>query len=130
MEIIDTNVLVRLLIDNKDAVEQTQLARQFLKRVKQVYITQIVQVETIWVLERAYKIPKDKLISILKCLHESKIFILQSEHCFYQALMLFQHVNVGFSDCLIVAETNLKNKKLFTFDKRLSRLEYCQLLIS
>jgi predicted nucleic-acid-binding protein len=79
MEIIDTNVLVRLLIDDKDAVEQTQLARQFLKRVKQVYITQIVQVETIWVLERAYKIPKNELISILKRLHQSKIFIRKLE---------------------------------------------------
>jgi len=61
MDAIDTNILVRILINDSQEATQTKLARQYLKRVKQVYVPQIVQVECVWVLQRAYKVPKQKL---------------------------------------------------------------------
>ena len=36
MVAVDTNVLVRLLVEDQDSIEQTQLARRFLEQVKQV----------------------------------------------------------------------------------------------
>jgi predicted nucleic-acid-binding protein len=51
---IDTNILVRLLINDETAQAQVDLAKDLLKRAKQVYISQIVQIEMVWVLETAY----------------------------------------------------------------------------
>ncbi len=51
---IDTNILVRLLINDETAQAQVDLAKGLLKRAKQVYISQIVQIEMVWVLETAY----------------------------------------------------------------------------
>jgi predicted nucleic-acid-binding protein len=51
---IDTNILVRLLINDETAQAQVDLAKGLLKLAKQVYLSQIVQIEMVWVLETAY----------------------------------------------------------------------------
>jgi len=130
MVAVDTNVLVRLLVEDQDSIEQTQLARRFLEQVKQVYVPQIVQVECTWVLERAYSLSKEKLFNILTCLYESPVFILQSEEAFLMALTLFRDAHVGFADCLILSEVRLEELELVTFDKKLSRIQNCQLLVA
>lgn len=129
MVAIDTNILVRLLIDDPEAVEQTIRARQFLKTVRQVYVPQIVQVECVWVLERAYQVPKERLLSLLTTLYESRVFVLQSEASFLSALQLFRETNIGFADGLILSEAQWEKLELFTFDKKLGRLKNCQRLI-
>jgi len=128
MVAVDTNMLIRLLIEDQDSIEQTQLARQFLKQIKQVYVPQIVQVECTWVLERAYSLSKENILNILTYLYESPVFVLQSEVAFLKALTLFRDAHVGFADCLILSEARLEELKLVTFDKKLSRIQYCQLL--
>jgi predicted nucleic-acid-binding protein len=52
---IDTNILVRLLINDETAQAQVDLAKGLLKQAKQVYVSQIVQIEMVWVLETAYQ---------------------------------------------------------------------------
>ena len=51
---VDTNVLVRLLINDPNSQTQVSLAKALLKRAGQVYVPQIVQIEMVWVLETAY----------------------------------------------------------------------------
>lgn len=63
---VDTNVLVRLLINDPDSRTQVSLAKALLKRAKQVYVSQIVQIEMVWVLETAYDFDKAAVISVLK----------------------------------------------------------------
>lgn len=49
---IDTNVLVRILVEDPDAPEQCQQARNLvLSASEPVWIAQIVLVEAVWVLE-------------------------------------------------------------------------------
>ncbi len=65
---LDTNVLVRILIDDQE-VMQMRAARKLAQKVKQVYIPQIVQVELTWVLVRAYGLKKPQVIFILNELY-------------------------------------------------------------
>jgi predicted nucleic acid-binding protein len=51
---IDTNILIRLLVDDKGQPEQVEAAWKQVKKEGAVFIPQIVQVETVWVLESAY----------------------------------------------------------------------------
>ncbi len=47
---VDTNVLVRLLVNDPNAPEQSQQARELLNAQGEVWVGQIVLIETIWVL--------------------------------------------------------------------------------
>ncbi len=44
---VDTNVLVRLLINDPDSQAQVNMAKALLKRAKQAYVPQIVQIEMV-----------------------------------------------------------------------------------
>ena len=76
---VDTNVLVRLLINDPDSQTQVSLAKALLKRAKQVYVPQIVQIEMVWVLETAYGFDKSAVITVLKHLQQTLLFVLQDE---------------------------------------------------
>ena len=52
---IDTNVLVRVIVEDTGQSEQTNIARELVKIAQKGYITQIVQVECSWVLAKVYK---------------------------------------------------------------------------
>lgn len=118
---IDTNVLVRVLTDDDESPEQTQLARQLVKRAKQVYISQIVQVELVWVLERAYELDKSQIISALTLLKDNPIYHLQHPIQFELALQRFIVNSAGFADALIVVESEQEQLSLWTFDRKLAK---------
>ncbi|MCB1659347.1 MAG: type II toxin-antitoxin system VapC family toxin [Moraxellaceae bacterium] len=125
---IDTNVLVRVLTDDDESPIQTQLARQLVQREGCVYIPQIVQVELVWVLERAYELDKTQIIHALTLLKESSLYQLQSPEKFDLALQRFATNNAGFADALIATESEQSQLLLWTFDRKLSKQNGVQLL--
>ena len=94
------------------------------------YITQIVQIEIIWVLETAYGFDKSSVITALKHIELHTAFKLQKAHIFSSALSLFSVNNADFSDCLILLESKAENYTLATFDKKLGKLSGTQLISS
>ena len=100
---IDTNILVRLLINDKTAQLQVDLAKALLKQSKQVYLSQIVQIEMVLVLETAYEFDKPAVLTALKHLQKSPFFVLQHKTEFDNALATFEKNNADFSDYLIVS---------------------------
>jgi len=88
----------------------------------QVFITQIVQIESVWVLHAAYGLSKKDIIRILEHLLYNQALVLQTEACFLEALTIYKGSKADFSDCLILAESATNDSTLFTFDKTLSRL--------
>lgn len=128
MKAIDTNILVRILVDDKSHAGQMKLARQFAMNAGQIYIPQIVQVELVRVLQSAYDVGKRDIISILSHLQENEVFVLQNENQFAHALHQFQESNADFSDCLIWAECKEQKLTITTFDKKFSRLPQVDLL--
>jgi predicted nucleic-acid-binding protein len=122
MQAVDTNVLIRILITDDKQMEQVKLARQFAKKVKTLFVPQIVQVELVWVLDVAYGLDKDEIVRVLHHLQNNEAFQLQNAAEFLEALHLFQTNNVDFSDCLILVESNKVNCKVTTLDKKFSRL--------
>jgi predicted nucleic-acid-binding protein len=125
---IDTNVLVRVIVEDTDQREQTEIARELVKNARQVYITQIVQVELTWVLAKVYKIGKVSLVTVLEHLLNNPDYILQRSDIFEAALNLFRQSQADFSDCLILAESQDAETVLHTFDKRLGKHNDTELL--
>jgi predicted nucleic-acid-binding protein len=118
---IDTNILIRLLVDDKGQPEQVEAARKQVKKEAAVFIPQIVQVETVWVLESAYNLSRKQVSPVLGHLDSNAAFTLQNRSSFQKAMNLFIQGNGDFSDYLILAESQRENLKLLTFDKKLSK---------
>jgi predicted nucleic-acid-binding protein len=125
---VDTNVLVRLLINDPDSQIQVSLAKALLKRAKRIYVPQIVQIELVWVLETAYGFDKPAVITVLKHLQQTSLFALQDETQFDNALATFENHTADFSDYLILSGCMENNHELFTFDKKFARLQSVKLL--
>ncbi len=118
----DTNLLVRILVDDPGQPEQVAIARRIACEAKQVFVSQIVAVELVWVLQAAYKLDKVTVVQLLEHLLHNRAFALQSEDRFLEALGLFKQHTAGFADCLIAIESHAASCTLMTFDKKLSRL--------
>lgn len=118
----DTNVMVRILVDDPGHPEQVSIARKLASKAQQLFVPQIVVIELVWVLQASYSLDKTAIIRVLKHLLHNSAFELQAEDRFMEALGMFKGSNCGFSDCLITAESQAENCMLMTFDKKLSRL--------
>jgi len=123
----DTNLIVRILVDDPGQPEQVALARKIASEARQVFVTQIVVVELVWVLQAAYKFDKSTIVRLLEHLLHNSAFVLQGEDRFLEALGLFKKNTCGFSDCLIAAESQAADCTLITFDKKLSHLSGVEL---
>lgn len=128
MQSVDTNVLVRILVTDDNEIKQVVLAREFAKNAKKLFVTQIVQVELVWVLSAAYELDKSEIVRVLEHIQENEAFQLQHPTTFSEALQLFRTNNADFSDCLILVESRKENCELATFDKKFARLPKVKLL--
>lgn len=120
---VDTNVLVRILVDDPGASLQMEAARALLAHSTVLYVPQIVQVETVWVLESAYGFDKPAICTVLDHLLRHPQFQLQSAESFRSAVTLFRKHSADFSDCLILTEATAHQLVLYTFDKKLGRMK-------
>jgi len=119
---IDTNVLVRVLVDDPGAPEQCRQSRDLLKESAEAWVSEIVLIETIWVLESAYHFTKTQLLDVLTLLAHHPGIRTESGKRLDVALALYSIGSVDFSDCLILANAMALHLELFTFDKKLARL--------
>lgn len=125
---IDTNVLVRLLVEDAQAQAQVCAAKALLQAKGPAFISQIVQVETVWVLETAYGFDKDAVLKALKHLDRSPHFKLHDAQQFRSAIDTFAQHKADFSDCLILEAAIASDYDLYTFDRKLARLDRARLV--
>ena len=116
---VDTNVLVRALVDDPGAPRQVAAARACLTRARQVHVSQVVQVETVWVLEMAHGLAKGEVLEVLEHLRGDAAFHLQNRAQFEAALQDYTAGGADFADYLILAESRVQKLKLVSFDRRL-----------
>ncbi len=119
---IDTNVLVRILVDDSDAEVQCQQARDLIANHGNAWVCRIVLIETVWVLESAYEFTKEQIILALEALMQHPNIHLEDTENVNNALTIFSASNAGFADCLILTDAQRKHLVLHTFDKKLSKL--------
>lgn len=125
---LDTNVLVRLFV-NEPSNNQSNLVRELVKSAKVVYISQVVQVELIWVLKRAYKISKAEILLILESMANHSSYMLENKAQFLSALQKYKTGNADFPDYLILSNCQSNHYQLWTFDKKLAKHPEVALLV-
>lgn len=127
MKTADTNILLRILIDDGTDKRQLERVRELALNFGQLYIPQIVQVELVWILKKTFT--KEQILFILETLLKNSAYELEKRNIFIAALSYYQASNVGFSDCLILATAEEKEAvPLITLDKKLGKLANTQLV--
>jgi predicted nucleic-acid-binding protein len=99
---LDTNVVVRYLTqdDPLQASAATKLIESFSSDTPG-FITTVVIVELVWVLESSYRAQRPEIIRVLETLLRSKELIIERAELIWQALHRFSVSNADFADCLI-----------------------------
>jgi predicted nucleic-acid-binding protein len=122
---IDTNILVRFLVQDDDA--QFEKARKLIKREvtagRRVFISQLVLLETEWVLRSRYARPKNQIIGAFSGLLDATDVQFENEPAIEEALFIWKDTAVDFADCLIGAQNRrLGCRVTVTFDVKASKL--------
>ncbi len=118
---IDTNVLVRVLVDDPGEAVQVEAARKSVSAAETVFIPTVVQAETVWVLRSGYKLKKQEIITLLEHLSSNLAYHLENEEQFEKAVVLYRQGKADFSDYLILAAARDRDTDVLTFDKRFAQ---------
>ena len=119
---LDTNVLIRILIDDPRSAKQCTAARTLATAAGSVHVSQVVQIETVWVLESVYGFTRAELAEALGRLLSNQSFVLQEVDVFRAALGEFRIGPADFADYVILMQARAENIDLATFDRKLSKL--------
>jgi predicted nucleic-acid-binding protein len=117
---VDTNVLLRLLVDDDPA--QTARAEKFVAQGG--WVSHIVLVEAVWVLKSAFALVPKQLMDLVEGLTQHQTLVLQDVETVEAALAYFRaRPSLGFSDCMVLATAKAAgHTPLATFDSKLLRL--------
>lgn len=120
MRAVDTNVLVRLLA--RDDLQQVAAAESFVERG--AWVSQVVLVETVWVLSSAYGLAAREIALAVEMLLHHRDLTVQDAATVANALATFRkHPRLGFSDCLVLESARQAGHlPLATFDKDLAKV--------
>src|SRR5262245_42059369 len=128
MKGIDTNVLVRYIV--QDDPQQCAKANRFIEEESSVgnliFISGVDLCELVWVLERAYKYPKEAIASVIEKILKTRQFHIYQTAILWQSLHGYQREEAAdFADHYI-AHLNADNecKYTVTFDKKAARLKH------
>lgn len=125
---IDTNVLLRLVVDDPNEKQQSQIVRDLLNQHGQAWVSIVVLIETVWVLQSRYKLTKEQVIVVIEKIIQHPRIHLDNAASIDNALTLYSACNAGFADCSILNEAQHKQLVLHTFDRKLSRLHGAELI--
>ena len=122
---IDTNVLVRFLV--RDDELQFDKARKLIRREiaagHQVLVSQLVILETEWVLRSRYSLSKIDIVAAISGLLDATEIQIEDEPTVEEALYVWKENSADFADCLISAKyRRLGCRATATFDTKASKL--------
>jgi predicted nucleic-acid-binding protein len=130
METFDTNVLVRVLVE--DDPEQSATALEHWRRALEaggVFLPKVVLVETVWVLGRAYGFERERIRAVLAALLRLRGLTVEDRGEVEAALGAFTQTSADFSDHLILEVARAVDAlPVQTFDTRFARVDDVRLL--
>jgi predicted nucleic acid-binding protein len=122
---LDTNILLRHL--RQDDPVLAAKATAILTRVEQgeliVRTSDTVIFETVFTLQRFYKVPPDQIAQAVLPIIELPGIILPGKRAFRQVFELYRTTSLGFADCYhAVLTRRWKLTEILTFDQGFDRL--------
>jgi len=119
---LDTNVLVRFLVEDNEAqsAAAAALIEEALSREEGLFVSAIVVCETVWVLTTAYRVKKPEVVAILRELFRAKQLVFDSPDNLSRALAAYGAGRGDFADYIIREEARAAGcDSVATFDRAL-----------
>ena len=119
---LDTNVLVRLLVE--DDARQLRSAQTLLRQAQEaeetVLLTDILLCELAWVLDAAYGVPRERILAAVQMLLGDDRFCFEDRGLVERALTAYQQGRGDLSDSLLGLRAEKQGSRTtFTFDRGL-----------
>ena len=128
---LDSNVLVRYLAqdDPAQAAKATAIIEDRLSAAEPGYVSLVTMAETVWVLQRAYRLKRPQLAAAVEAMLQSEVLQIQNEQQVFTAMMAVKDGVASFADALIAAlGTAAGCSHTVTFDREAARLKAFQLV--
>jgi predicted nucleic-acid-binding protein len=128
---LDTNILVRYLAqdDPVQSPEATELIEQRLSEENPGFVSIVVMVETVWVLDRAYGLADHAIAAAIERALRVDVLVVESEQEVFAAMIALKEGHGSFADALIGAVgARAGCSHTMTFDRKASRLPGFKLL--
>lgn len=122
---LDTNILVRFVTKDDDiqARKAYEVLTQSCSEQNQGFVSTIVLIELVWVLQSCYEYEKAYIIQTLESLILAKEICLEHSDSVQKACNYFSLKNVDFSDTLIgIINKSYGCKTTVTFDKKAAKI--------
>ena len=127
---LDTNILVRFLV--QDDAEQGAAARALISGLtvdEPGFVSREVQVELVWVLERAYGYGREDIARALEALLEARELALEARERTAIAADRYRRGGPGFADQMVaLSGQGAGCRATMTFDRRAAKVPGMQLL--
>jgi predicted nucleic-acid-binding protein len=122
---LDTNILVRYLAQD-DAVQSSksqQIIERQLSEDNPGFISVVVMVETVWVLDRAYKLNALEIAEAVEGILQTEVLVVEKEQEVFTAMTMLRQGLGSFADALIAQLGSRAGcSKTLTFDRKAARL--------
>lgn len=123
MRALDTNVLVRYFAqdDARQSAIATQLLERQLSTADRGFVSLVVLLETVWVMESRYQAGTALVADILADLLDAPTLEVQDAPAVRAALLRYRKGGVDLHDCLIVALAEARKARVMTFDAKAAK---------
>ena len=132
---LDTNVIVRLLLD--DDPMQKRRASKAIARAKaagtpvMLALALAVVLELEWVLRSSAKMDKAQVLAVFRLLLESYDVQIENEKVLEQAVHTYQNASADFGECLFLAQyQRMGCQTMLTFDAKAAPMQGVSLVAS
>ena len=119
MEIVDANIILRYLLNDHEALSTK--SRKIIEK-KNIFIPFEVCAEVVYVLEKVYSVPRNKIEQALILLTNYPNISTNNNKVVKQALNIYYHENIDFVDSILAAYNRIEGDSIHTFDKKLNKL--------
>ena len=123
MKALDTNVLVRYFAqdDVRQSAIATRLLEDGLSAADRGFVSLLVLLETVWVMESRYQCDAAAVADILLDLLDAPTLEVQDAPAVRAALQRYRKGGVDLHDCLIVALADARKARVLTFDAKAAK---------
>lgn len=130
MKGVDTNILIRFLIgdDEQQAKKVYKIFKKIESEKKELFVPLLVILELVWVLESAYEIHRDEILSSISDLLLMPILKFEHQSALQQFILSAQGSRYDLSDLLIAHSAKINGcQTVITFDKKASKFNLFEL---
>src|ERR1700740_2471766 len=102
---LDANIIVRYLTqdDRIQSMKATEIIERRLSEENPGFVSIVAMVETVWVLERAYRLAAHEIAQAVERLLQTDVLVVENEQEVFTAMIALKEGQGSFADAVITA---------------------------